>query len=771
MAQQNGADSLAAVLNSGVKDSIKVQVLHRLYQLKDSVHYAMKALEIAHRIDYKTGIAQSLLDIGRWYYFAGKEDVSLSYLIKSVKLAEELGDKKILKNDYRYIGFIYRPREPFKAKDYYEKSLKMCEETGDEVSAAYALSAIGNIFEGVSDPTKKSNETALEYYLRSLKIREKKGSETEIAASLNETSRMYDALGNNSKGFELRLKGLKMAEKIGDVENIVYLSNVLGNDYAKRFKDYKNALKYQLRAFELCKAKANKTDVLFDISKAIALCYNSLGDNKHANDYFVISMLYNDTLKKKATSYDYTLSGMKHDLEIERETEKLLLKDLEIATEKAKTDKQTALRNAFFLGFIIVLMLTLLLYKGYKQKQKINNELDSSNREIEMAYRTLADSERKFKQITETINDVFYLYNIVEKRYEYISPNCTDILGLSPKYFYEGKSSKIIVHKDDLQLVKDANVKIDSGVAYDIEYRIILDGAVRWIEEKSSPIFDESANLLRNSGILQDITFRKEQEKLLEKKNKDITDSILYARTIQDAILVPKEKIEEKLKDIFILSKPKDIVSGDFYFYKETKNGIFLAVADCTGHGVPAGFMSMIGHAFLNEIVNVNKAITPAQILNQLREMIIKSLNQNTADSESLDGMDIALLYFENNNRYVQFAGAFNPLYLLRDGAVKEVEADLFPIGVHVVKELIPFTNHSMELKEGDALYIFSDGYADQLGGKQDRKLSKKQMKELLVAVNGKNMSEQQNILDKAFDDWKGEAEQVDDVLIIGIRV
>jgi serine phosphatase RsbU (regulator of sigma subunit) len=245
----------------------------------------------------------------------------------------------------------------------------------------------------------------------------------------------------------------------------------------------------------------------------------------------------------------------------------------------------------------------------------------------------------------------------------------------------------------------------------------------------------------------------------------------LYARTIQDAILAPKQEIAKKLGDFFILSKPKDIVSGDFYFYKETRSGIMLAAADCTGHGVPAGFMSMIGNAFLNEILNDGVMKNPAEILDQLRKMVIRSLHQNSTRSENKDGMDIALLYLHDDRSYVDYAGAFNSLYLVRDGQLQDIKADMFPIGIHIVDELLPFTNNRIELKKDDVLYIFSDGYADQFGGPKGRKFMKKQMQQLLLSIHGKSMPEQEAELSRSFDQWRGELEQVDDVLVIGIRI
>ncbi|MEO6302171.1 MAG: SpoIIE family protein phosphatase, partial [Bacteroidia bacterium] len=605
----------------------------------------------------------------------------------------------------------------------------------------------------------------------SLVLREKKGSLDEIASSLNETSRIYDILGRYDKAIQLRVRGLELAEKTGSAENMVYFCSVLGEDYIKRLHNPNKGIEYLLKAYEIGKTQKNNKEAMFGVTKSIANTYNILGDFKKANEFFIQSLVLNDSLNFSLARNNYKLSVLKHDLEKEIEKQKLQLKDTEILKVKAIAEKQTIVRNVLLTGFGIVLILVVIVYRQNRQKQKVNIELEKRNKDIEEAYKSLAISESNFKQITETINDVFYLYNIIEKKYEYVSPNCQEILGIDEHYLYSGKSFRLVVYKDDQQLMAEANLKVDSGIAYNIEYRIEINNQIRWIAEKSSPIFDTNGVLILNSGICSDITQRKEDEVLLRKKNNDITNSILYARTIQNAILVPKDEIAKKLHDFFIYSKPKDIVSGDFHFFKETKKGLVIAAADCTGHGVPAGFMSMIGNAYLSEIISGNEEKNPAQILDQLREMIIRSLHQNNLESESKDGMDIALLNFDFKSGSVDYAGAFNSLYLIRNNEIEEIKADAFPIGINDEGKMTAFNNNKLKIEKGDLLYIFSDGFTDQFGGKEGRRFMKKQFKELLLSIRDKKMEEQELILDETFNTWKGDLNQVDDVLIIGIKI
>jgi serine phosphatase RsbU (regulator of sigma subunit) len=280
--------------------------------------------------------------------------------------------------------------------------------------------------------------------------------------------------------------------------------------------------------------------------------------------------------------------------------------------------------------------------------------------------------------------------------------------------------------------------------------------------------------LLRSiRGIL-----RKEEEQaneimqshsIIEQKNKDITDSINYAKRIQEGILPPHESINLYIPDSFLIFRPRDIVSGDFYWFAETKEHFLLATVDCTGHGVPGGFMSMIGHTLLNEIVNQKGIEDPGKILDLL-DIGVKKAIKSKDETESKDGMDVALLSFTKDLKTVQFAGAFRPLLFMREGILSEYKANRFPIGAGSYVKTA-FDTHTIHLQKGDALYIFSDGYADQIGGKGGKKFMTKQFKELIQSNNQLDMQKQGMVFELALDKWQGEQEQMDDILVIGIRI
>ncbi len=278
-------------------------------------------------------------------------------------------------------------------------------------------------------------------------------------------------------------------------------------------------------------------------------------------------------------------------------------------------------------------------------------------------------------------------------------------------------------------------------------------------------------NLIREKEILEQKVAERtaevvEKSKELEQKNKDITDSIRYAKRIQNAILPPVDLFE----DTFVFFRPKDIVSGDFFWMNTLGSKRFIAAVDCTGHGVPGAFMSFIGYNSLNKIVNERHVTDAAAILDQLNEEVYKTLHVQSKDENVKDGMDLALLIYDEETRILQYAGANNPMYLIRDGELIEYKADRFAIGMVSVDSERKFTNNIIEIRQGDVTYIFSDGYADQFGGPKGKKFKSKQLKQLFLEIHHLSPEEQKRVLEERLIAWMGYEEQVDDILVIGTR-
>lgn len=261
------------------------------------------------------------------------------------------------------------------------------------------------------------------------------------------------------------------------------------------------------------------------------------------------------------------------------------------------------------------------------------------------------------------------------------------------------------------------------------------------------------------------------QKEIIEEKNKDILDSIHYAKRIQRALLASDTMLAKKLPEHFVLYRPKDIVSGDFYWAAEVPGEkILLLTGDCTGHGVPGAFMSLLNISILHEITSGMNITSPEKVLNTQREAIIMSLNPEGSEEISKDGMDCVLCSFDFKNRKLEFACANNPLWVIRNGELFDFRPDKYPVGLHE-GEPQPFTRHELDLLPGDVVYTFTDGYADQFGGPRGKKFKYAQLKEVLRSVAALPMHEQKTHLEKTFDDWKGELDQLDDMLVIGVKI
>jgi phosphoserine phosphatase RsbU/P len=297
----------------------------------------------------------------------------------------------------------------------------------------------------------------------------------------------------------------------------------------------------------------------------------------------------------------------------------------------------------------------------------------------------------------------------------------------------------------------------------EIKSRLALEQSKQQLETKNSQLVSQKIEI-------------ETQNVALESKNREITDSILYAKNIQNASIPSEERFRSHFAQSFVLYKPKDIVSGDFYWIYERDEVIYYVTADCTGHGVPGGFMTMLGLSFLEEIIAGRNIQDPAEVLGLLRDKIINALNQSGDPGESKDGMDITICRIDKRTRELTFASANNDLYIVsadpEDPTVRilnEYKANRQPCGFY--HERKPFTAHTVPLNEGDCIYTFTDGYADQFGGPKGKKFRYKQLEELLTTNAHRTFAEQKQMLNDAIESWRGSLEQVDDILVIGVRI
>jgi ligand-binding sensor domain-containing protein/serine phosphatase RsbU (regulator of sigma subunit) len=303
---------------------------------------------------------------------------------------------------------------------------------------------------------------------------------------------------------------------------------------------------------------------------------------------------------------------------------------------------------------------------------------------------------------------------------------------------------------------------------YTLVIVVVLSGIFGFINYRTAQLAKEKKVL--EEKVTERTIELKDANDQLSVAFQDIKDSINYAKKIQDAILPLDEEMKRALPQSFVLFKPRDVVSGDFYFFNKKEDKIFIAAVDCTGHGVPGAFMSMIGSSLLNEIISKKGPHDAASVLKKLHQGVRKSLKQDRDSYESKDGMDLALSVIDTTNNTLQYSGAKRPLFYFNNGNFEEIKADKQSIGGLEMEDNYTFTNHNFELKKGDTFYLFTDGYVDQFGGEHEKKFSTKRFKEVLSTLQHLPLSEQKTKLDETIETWKSHIEQIDDILVIGLR-
>jgi PAS domain S-box-containing protein len=429
---------------------------------------------------------------------------------------------------------------------------------------------------------------------------------------------------------------------------------------------------------------------------------------------------------------------------------------------------------AIALGVVAVMALT--------QKNKMKSSFDGFNKKI-----------NNYQSIIDQANDAMIVIDIVDGRIHQSNPSAAVMLGYSQDEL--AKKSLFDLHPKEY-LDQSSSIVADvwekGGLIYkDIPF-VTKSGEVLPVEcsAKVAPFSGRPAIVIYARDIRERLAMEREiqtQQHVIEQKNKDITDSISYAKRIQTAILPTEDDMAKVVKDYFVFYRPKDIVSGDLYWATTvtttpasgpSKKLSLIAALDCTGHGVPGAFMSIVGHTILEQTITDPDVNSPAAALDYLNNGVIKTLKQKADDDFSIkDGMDIAMVAIDEASKKLEFAGANNPVYVVRKGELTQLNGDKQPIGAYL-KESRLFSNKQFDLQEGDCVYIFTDGVPDQFGGPKGKKFKYKQLQEILVQNSTKPMSEQKKSITTAIDDWMnfpltggGTCEQTDDMLIIGIRI
>jgi len=554
---------------------------------------------------------------------------------------------------------------------------------------------------------------------------EKDGNKVELAKSLNKLGYLYWQSQNQNEAIKYFERSVDLNKELGNKNAMRVIYNYLGVIYSEK-QNFQKAIDY--------------------FGKSLSINLETKNVNDAASDYLNLANSF-QSLENYSESNIRAQKGLEkaieiNDLEIAKSCYKILGENFE------KLGQSEAAAGYFEKYNTIA---------KHLQKQQMDA---MANKTKEVENKVLV-KEKELKNTLDTLGEVLQINHEINLQNELMNKE-NQLKALEVKEQAARMESAQKVWKTE---------KISFLIVISLSLFILV--LIYWQFNQK-----KKANFLlkeQNAKIEHQKSEIEIQSELAKKQTKKITDSIQYARRIQKAVLPPEEVFKNNFKDYFVLFKPKDIVSGDFYWVTSKDGILIIAVADCTGHGVPGAFMSMLGVAYLNEIVNkivINKHISSLnadEILNQLREMVISSLHQTGNLNDPKDGMDITIAILDPEHKKIQYAGANSPLYLLREGKIIEFRPDKMPVSFHQKRDL-PFTRHEFDLKNDDRIYMFSDGYIDQFGGSKGMKFLSEQFRDLILKMHTRPMDEQHDILERTLSDWRGNRPQLDDILIIGLR-
>lgn len=766
-------------------------ILGKAYYLDENYHNAFQYFTLAtgeaKKISNKKWLNKTIGNIGLVFYKQGNYGRALEYCFESLKISEEIGDKTSAANSFNLISNIYYYQHNYlESSKYAFKNLTIVEELKDSNAIAIAYNNIGGNY--VID---KKFEKALEYFAKSLEIKLKLKDEKAVGFAYNNMGNCYLELNQYSKAFDYLQKSFEIRDKISHKLGLAYSHSGFGSYYLK-LKKFEKAAYHFKKSLELSQNLGSLEQMKLS-AEGLYQTFQKMGNYKEALTYHVLFRSMEDSLFNDKNTRQITQLEMQY--EFDKKQKVIELEQIKKETEtRAEMKRQKLISTFALVGFFLIGLMVVVLLRSYKTKQRDNLLLEEKNRQITEQSNDILEKNEELTQQKEEIQSQADLLEATNHELEKLSIVASKtenaiviaspageiewandafqrLYGYSLEEFKTIKGSNIRMASDnpEIELALKECIIYRKPVSY-VTCSANRNNVPVYVQTTLTPIVSDNGDIVKLIAVDADITKIKLAEKEVEKVNKDITDSIRYASRIQEALLPTEKFLKAVIPNHFIINLPRDIVSGDFYWVMYKNHKTILALADCTGHGVPGAFMSVLGMAFLKEIVNTVNQVDAADILGRLREKVIQSLHQKGREGEANDGMDMALCIFDFKNLSLQFAGANKGLFLVRDHELVEYKPDSFPIGIHEMRH-IPYTNRHIELMPNDHIYLASDGYVDQFGGDLGKKFLVKRMKKVLVEIRYKTMEEQKQFLSKMFHRWKGDHKQVDDVLFMGIKV
>jgi len=714
------SDSLKMVLSEEKSDTSRVLLMTRISHelqfsnIDEASVWANKALNESGRIRFTKGTGYAITQLGNIEVTKGNLDSAEYFNLKALDIVTGINDATGCAICYNNLGIISHSRNNYReALGYYGKSLAINTRIGRKEGEATSLFCIGTIYENL-----QKYDSALNFYFKAREISESIGSSKLTAYAKTSLANVYFAMENYSKSLEYNEEAIKLYEREKNDYGLlkVYLS--LGQTSLRLDRDnealwfYRQALKYGHRL----QSKGDVANALFSLGQIYEkriMTDSALARYKSALDLYTETGNYeNIAISIVAIARQYNIIGN------HSEAARLLPEALKIAEETSSPLALTATYKE--------LALTASYLKDFKTAFAFYNKYSDANDSI--------------------MN--------VEKQGQ--------ILKLQTQFETEKKEKENELLRKDQQLLKSSRNSLIIGALLLAIIILVIFRSLA-VKKRDNRLLSEQKAEIAN------------QKEVVEEQKAAITDSIKYARRIQSAMLPPEEVIKETIPDSFILYLPRDIVSGDYYWIKRLDNSRVLAcAADCTGHGVPGAFMSMLGMSLLSDTINRNLGnilegtFTPGHILDTMRERIKESLRQTGREGESRDGMDMALCIIDKDSRKVRYAGAINPLYHVSGGVLSEIKATRNPVGIYPSEQ--SFADNEITVARGTMIYMFSDGYFDQIGADGGKFLSKN-FKKLLAESSHLPAEEIKRKLVEKHLEWRRHEEQVDDILVMGIRV
>lgn len=645
----------------------------------------------------------------------------------ALQLSGKIGfTKGIIVSHQRIAGVHYTTRNYSEAITSYKKTIDVAKQAKKPGLEANAWTGLGRTYY-----MQDEYPSALDCFLKALDLYELVNDTKEVASALGNVGLVYSRQKNLPKALEYQLKCLEVEKKNGNLAGVAGTLDHIGTVY-KKMHDYGKAIEFYTAALKISDSLRHEQNMGVTLHN-LASVYEEQEDYVKALDFYNRSL----AIKTKMNNQQGIMATLHNIGVVYSETNRILEalntlnRSLALANELKSRD-----------------------YKKYNYYSLSKLYEKAGNLRVALDYRD------KYEAIKDSI------FNEETTR---------QVAELQARYETDKKEKEIKLLNQEKQIQEAELIKRNAEVTKKNMQRNFLLTGIGLMLVLSTITFraytqKKKANgelSLKNAEIIQ-------QKQTIEEKNRDITDSINYAKRIQSAILPPHDEIARAVKEFFVLYRPKDIVSGDFYFFAETGDKLIFAVADCTGHGVPGAFMSLIGNDILNQLILEKGITTPAELLARLHDGVRTALKQSETNAASNnDGMDIAICSLDRQTNEVQFSGALRNLFVLRKGKqeVFEFKADKQSVGGARSDIRKEFTNHVIPMNSGDSFYMFSDGYADQFGGDSGKKFLSSRFKESLRQVRFLKMKEQEKYLSDTFDKWKGENEQVDDVCVFGVRV